>query len=181
MTVKQKYGLLVGFLTERFGFAPREILNAIENPRTPYGLLSDALLQLDGDSLWVMIVGGRDGKVQKSEPHKLFTILPDRESPIGASGIAVRPNFEQAFKTDFVARKVVESMTRWAHKDSLALYKQVSNMGAPASALLGWLYVPLSMQRLSEFGSDLHVMEETQSTQQSITFTTLERPEKATE
>lgn len=136
MPVEEKYRLLVDFFAERFGYAPRDVINAIEIPAAPYARVSDALSELDRSSLQKMISGLGSGWTPNFESHHLFVILPEGESA-AVDGITVETKFQLSFKSTFIARKVGTFVAHWAIQDGLALYNEVRNMGAPARALFG--------------------------------------------
>ncbi|TFK99658.1 hypothetical protein BDV98DRAFT_594601 [Pterulicium gracile] len=177
MTVDEKYRLLIDFFAKRFGSCPRDIINAIRSPKTPYDRVSKVLSTLNRVNLETTLSGVYGGWTPNFESHTLFVILPDGSSN-DTGDISVGSTFRLDFKSEFIARQVMASMSKWQDQDSLALYSQVRNMGAPAAAFLGWLFEPLSMQNLSRHGGDLYVM--LSPSTQSTTFRTQEPPTKAT-
>ena len=177
MSVEEKFRLLVDFFVERFGFAPRDVISAIKAPEASYNQISAALRKFNYDTLKDTITELSDEWAPDFESHVLFEILPGGGSDT-ITGITVRTKFQLAFKSDFIARQVGASIAQWAREDVLALYNQVRNMENPARALVGWLFGPLSMQHLSESGSDLYLMKNTES---YIKVPTQDPPEKVTE
>ena len=167
--------MLVDFFIERLGFAPRDVISAIKAPEASYQQIFAASRKLNYNTLKDTITGFGDEWIPDFELHVLFEIRPVGES----DGITVQTKFQLAFKSHFIAQEVGASMARWAREEGLALYNQVRTMGKSARVLLGWLFEPLSMQQLSESGSDLYLMQRTNS--KSYNFQTQDPPKKSTE